>query len=44
MDQTDLHKAALAGDAERVKELLKKGTNPNTKDEKGRTPLHMAAY
>jgi cytohesin len=43
MDQTDLHKAAYEGDAERVKELLKKGANPNTKDKKGRTPLHEAA-
>jgi ankyrin repeat protein len=44
MDQTDLHKAASAGDVERVKELLKKGADPNTKDEKGRTPSHEAAY
>jgi ankyrin repeat protein len=38
-----LHKAAYEGDAERVKELLKKGANPNTKDVFGRTPLHEAA-
>jgi hypothetical protein len=28
MDQTDLHKAASAGDVERVKELLKKRRRP----------------
>jgi ankyrin repeat protein len=44
MGRTNLHKAALVGDAERVKELLKKGANPNIKNEKGRTPLHAAAY
>jgi ankyrin repeat protein len=43
MDQTDLHIAALAGDAERVKELLKKGADPNIQNEYGRTPLHKAA-
>jgi ankyrin repeat protein len=43
MGRTNLHKAALEGDAERVKELLKKGADPNTKDKKGRTPLHAAA-
>ncbi len=31
MDQTDLHNAALVGNAERVKELLKKGADPNIK-------------
>ena len=43
MDQTDLHKAALTGNAEKVKELLKKGADPNTQDKYGNTPLHMAA-
>ena len=28
MDQTDLHKAALVGNAKRVKELLKKRRKP----------------
>jgi ankyrin repeat protein len=43
MDRTALHKAALAGDAERVKELLKKGADPNAQDKDGYTPLHKAA-
>jgi ankyrin repeat protein len=43
MDRTALHKAALLGNAERVKELLKKGADPNTQDKYGRTPLHKAA-
>ncbi len=43
MDQTDLHKAALEGDVERVKELLKKGADQNIQDEDGDTPLHNAA-
>jgi hypothetical protein len=43
MGWTDLHKAALVGNAERVKELLKKGANPNVQDEYGWTPLHEAA-
>ncbi len=44
MNQTALHKAALVGNAERVKELLKKGADPNTQDKYGWTPLHKAAY
>jgi hypothetical protein len=34
MDQTDLHKAALAGNAERVKELLKKAQTQTPKMKK----------
>ncbi len=44
MGWTDLHKAAFVGDVERVKELLKKGADPNAQDEKGQTPLHEAAF
>jgi cytohesin len=44
MGWTDLHSAASAGDVERVRELLKKGANPNVRDEFGYTPLHWAAY
>jgi hypothetical protein len=40
---TDLHNAALHGDAERVRKLLEKGENPNVRDEYGSTPLHKAA-
>jgi hypothetical protein len=40
---TDLHDAAYKGDVERVKKLLKKGKNPNARDEYGDTPLHWAA-
>jgi ankyrin repeat protein len=43
MGRTNLHKAAFDGNAERVKELLKKGANPNTQDKDGYTPLHWAA-
>ena len=43
MDRAALHRAALAGNVERVKELLKKGANPNTQDKYGWTPLHKAA-
>ncbi len=44
MSWSDLHSAASAGDAERVRELLKKGADPNAKNEYGNTPLHEAAF
>jgi ankyrin repeat protein len=40
---TNLHDAAYKGDVERVKKLLKKGENPNVRDDYGDTPLHKAA-
>jgi serine/threonine-protein kinase TNNI3K len=43
MGRTNLHKAAFDGNAERVKELLKKGADPNARDKYGWTPLHKAA-
>jgi hypothetical protein len=43
MSWSDLHFAASAGDVERVRELLKKGVDPNAKNEYGWTPLHVAA-
>jgi cytohesin len=43
MGWTDLHDAASAGDAERVRELLEKGVDPNVRDQYGNTPLHWAA-
>ncbi len=43
MGWTDLHSAASAGDVESVRELLKKGADPNAKNEYGNTPLHEAA-
>jgi len=39
-----LIEAAVKGDTAAVKELLGRGTNPNTKDPEGRTPLTEAAY
>jgi len=44
MSWSDLHFAASAGDVERVRELLKKGVDPNAKNEYGDTPLHLAAF
>jgi ankyrin repeat protein len=38
-----MHSAARAGDKRPVQELLKEGTNADSKDEHGRTPLSHAA-
>lgn len=44
VDEIELIYAAARGDARKVKELLKKGTNPNVKDDlHGYTPLHEAS-
>jgi len=43
VDSTELYDAAYEGDAERVRELLKKGANPNVQSKYGETPLHIAA-
>ncbi|KAJ9188428.1 hypothetical protein P3X46_003787 [Hevea brasiliensis] len=39
---TPLHKAAHAGDANKVLELLEQGLDPCVKDERGRTPYMLA--
>jgi len=39
-----LMRASKVGDAESVEMLLKKGGNPNYRDNCGRTSLHLAAY
>jgi hypothetical protein len=39
----DLRHAAMAGDVERLKELLSGGADPNGADPTGETPLHEAA-
>ncbi|MCP4181581.1 MAG: ankyrin repeat domain-containing protein, partial [bacterium] len=39
----EIHEAALNGDLEKVKILIEKKTNLNTKDSYGFTPLHLAA-
>ena len=38
----DIHDAAKAGDIEAVKQHLAAGSDVNTKDIDGRTPLHRA--
>jgi len=43
----ELLEAAERGNSNKVRELLKRGglkANPNTRDELGNTPLHLAAY
>ena len=41
--RTDLHNAALEGDAPRVRHLLEAGADPTIADAEGFTPLHLAA-
>ena len=39
----ELFEAVRKGDAAKVRELLKRGANPNARDERSLTPLHWAA-
>src|SRR5678815_411972 len=41
--RTELHYAALDGDARKITELLAKGLTPGAPDDNGMTPLHFAA-
>lgn len=43
MGRTDLHHAAFANDADRVRELIASGEDPDFADSQGFTPLHFAA-
>ncbi len=40
----DIHKAAYTGDINKVRELLKKGVNPDERDSFGGTALHAAMF
>lgn len=42
--ETQLYRAARAGNIHDVKKLLKSGANPNIKNNKGLSALHQAAY
>jgi ankyrin repeat protein len=39
----DIYMAASRGDIKCVRELLRRGENPNVRDKTGMTPLHYAA-
>jgi uncharacterized protein len=41
--RTALHHAAFANDVDRLKELLRSGSDPDDADRRGYTPLHFAA-
>ncbi|XP_054723686.1 ankyrin repeat domain-containing protein 65-like [Uloborus diversus] len=40
--RTALHRAAMWGDTERIRELLDRGLDTRARDTRGRTPLHVA--
>ena len=40
--QDNFHKAIEEGNVKAVQQLIKKGTNVNSKDDSGKTPLHIA--
>lgn len=43
MGRTELHYAALADDADQIRELIARGEDPDVADGQGFTPLHLAA-
>lgn len=43
LSMSELHSAAMAGDGAKVQALIESGADVNVRDDKGRTPLRVAA-